>query len=102
MTDAGCVPRLLLTLPLQRQVGIASTLKKLSKLCVREGVGPCGTFDDFLATPAGRRHRREGLEFIEAETQRLAPAARFAFTRLLEVVDVMLTLLSMRKKGECM
>jgi hypothetical protein len=54
-------------------LAFVTALSKLSKLRIREGVGPSGTFDGFLATPAGRRRRREGLEFIEDETQRLAP-----------------------------
>jgi hypothetical protein len=48
-------------------------LMNLSKHRTREDVGPCGTFDAFLATAAGRRQHREGLAFIEAEAQRLAP-----------------------------
>jgi hypothetical protein len=50
-----------------------TALMRLTHLRKREGVGPCGTFNAFLATPAGRRQRREGLEFIEDEARRLAP-----------------------------
>jgi hypothetical protein len=56
------------------KTAFSSAFYNLSRFRVRESVGRCGTFDDFLATPAGRRQRREELAFIEAETQRLAPA----------------------------
>jgi hypothetical protein len=50
-----------------------TALQRLPVLRHWKGLGPCGTFGAFLATAAGRRQRREGLAFIEAEAQRLAP-----------------------------
>jgi hypothetical protein len=44
-----------------------AALKNLPTYRTREGLGPSGTFDAFLAWAAGRRQRREGLAFIEAE-----------------------------------
>jgi hypothetical protein len=55
------------------QIGLASALTWLPRYRKQKGLGPCGTFDAFLATAAGRRQRREGLAYIEAEAQRLAP-----------------------------